>query len=182
ACAPRGRRGEAAAEAAAGAGQAGRDSWARPRGGASGGRGAATSRAGRMILVYIEHQDGQPDEASLQAIALARGIAGGDPVEALVAGSGAAEATATLGSHGSTRMHLAEHDSLASYAPIALGRCIAELIERLSPAAVIAAGSERGNEVMAHAAAITELPLAANCIAAEPGDPLTVTRVRWGGS
>jgi electron transfer flavoprotein alpha subunit len=135
-----------------------------------------------MILVYVEHQDGQPDEASLQAIALARAVAGDDPVEALVAGSGAAEAAAELGSHGVTRMHVAEHDSLGSHAPVALGRSIAELIERLSPAAVVAPGSERGNEVMAHAAAITELPLAANCIAAEPGDPLTVTRVRWGGS
>ena len=99
-----------------------------------------------------------------------------------MAGPGAAEAAAALGSHGVARMHVAEHDSLASHAPVALGRCIAELIERLSPAAVVAPGSERGNEVMAHAAAITELPLAANCIAAEPGDPLTVTRVRWGGS
>jgi electron transfer flavoprotein alpha subunit len=135
-----------------------------------------------MTLVYVEHQDGQPDEVSLQAIALARGITGGDALEALVAGPGAAEAGAALGAHGVTRAHLADHDSLAGHAPVALGRCIAELIERLSPAAVIAAGSERGNEVMAHAAAITELPLAANCIAAEPGDPLTVTRVRWGGS
>ena len=135
-----------------------------------------------MILVYVEHQDGRPDDASLQAIALARGIASGDPVEALVAGAGAAETAAALGSHGVTRMHLAEHDLLGSHAPVALGRCIAELIERLSPSAVVAPGSERGNEVMAHAAAITELPLAANCITAAVGDPLTVTRVRWGGS
>ena len=35
---------------------------------------------------------------------------------------------------------------------------------------------------MAHAAAIADLPLAANCIDAAPGDPATVTRVRWGGS
>ena len=135
-----------------------------------------------MTLVYVEHQDGQPDEVSLQAIALARGIAGSDPVDALVAGSGAEETAAALGVHGVGRVHVAEHDALAAHAPVALGRCIAELIERLSPSAVVAAGSERGNEVMAHAAAITELPLAANCIAAEPGDPLTVTRVRWGGS
>ena len=135
-----------------------------------------------MTLVYVEHQDGQPDEVSLQAIALARGIAGTGPLEALLAGPGAAEATAGLGAHGVTRAHLAEHDALGSHAPAALGRCIAELIERLSPAAVVAAGSERGNEVLAHAAAITDLPLAANCIAVEPGDQLTVTRLRWGGS
>ena len=47
---------------------------------------------------------------------------------------------------------------------------------------MIAPGSERATEAMAHAAAIADLPLAANCIEAAPGDPATVTRLRWGGS
>jgi electron transfer flavoprotein alpha subunit len=135
-----------------------------------------------MTLVYVEHQDGRPDELSLQAIALAREISGDGALDALLAGAGAAEAAAALGAHGVGRAHVADHDVFATHAPVALGRCIAELIERLSPAAVVAAGSERGNEVLAHAAAITDLPLAANCIAAQAGDPLTVTRIRWGGS
>jgi electron transfer flavoprotein alpha subunit len=36
--------------------------------------------------------------------------------------------------------------------------------------------------VMARVAARMNLPFAANCIAAEAGDPVTVTRLRWGGS
>ncbi|HVG68685.1 MAG TPA: hypothetical protein VM785_10845, partial [Gaiellales bacterium] len=36
--------------------------------------------------------------------------------------------------------------------------------------------------MLAHAAAIGDLPLAANCTAVASGDELTVTRVRWGGS
>jgi electron transfer flavoprotein alpha subunit len=47
---------------------------------------------------------------------------------------------------------------------------------------VVGPGSERAAEVMAHAAAIADLPFAANCISAAPGDPASVTRVRWGGS
>jgi electron transfer flavoprotein alpha subunit len=43
----------------------------------------------------------------------------------------------------------------------------------------VAAGSHRGNEVLAHVAARRDLPFAANCISME-GD--TVTRVRWGGT
>jgi electron transfer flavoprotein alpha subunit len=35
---------------------------------------------------------------------------------------------------------------------------------------------------MAHVAAILDQPFAANCTAVVPGDPLGVTRVRWGGS
>ncbi len=135
-----------------------------------------------MTLVYVEHQDGRPDDASLQAIALVREITGGAPLHALLAGPGAEDAAAGLGAHGVATAHIAEHEALASHAPVALARCIGELIERLSPAAVAAAGSERGNEVLAHAAALGDLPLAANCVAAEAGDPLTVTRIRWGGS
>src|SRR5258707_8202284 len=52
----------------------------------------------------------------------------------------------------------------------------------LNVSAVFAAGTERGNEVMARLAARTSLPFAANCISAAPGDPVEVTRLRWGGS
>ena len=45
--------------------------------------------------------------------------------------------------------------------------------------AIVAAGSDRGNELLAHVGAILDHPFAANVIALD-GD--TVTRVRWGGS
>jgi electron transfer flavoprotein alpha subunit len=57
-----------------------------------------------------------------------------------------------------------------------------ELAERLEPRFVLASGSDRGSEVMAHVAARTGLPLAANCTEVAAGDPVTVTRLRWGGS
>jgi electron transfer flavoprotein alpha subunit len=75
------------------------------------------------------------------------------------------------------RLHLAE--GLDAYAPGAWATAVEEVIDRVQPSAVVAAGTERGNEVLAHVAARRDLPFAANCIAVE-GD--TVTRVRWGGS
>jgi electron transfer flavoprotein alpha subunit len=36
--------------------------------------------------------------------------------------------------------------------------------------------------VLAHVAALTNLPMAANCTAVQPGDPYSITRIRWGGS
>jgi electron transfer flavoprotein alpha subunit len=45
--------------------------------------------------------------------------------------------------------------------------------------AIVAAGSDRGNELLAHVGAILDLPVAANVTAVE-GD--VVTRQRWGGS
>ena len=59
---------------------------------------------------------------------------------------------------------------------------VAAAVGRLEPGAVIAAGTDRGNDVMARIAARLGLPFAANCIAVTPGDPVLVTRLRWGGS
>jgi electron transfer flavoprotein alpha subunit len=49
--------------------------------------------------------------------------------------------------------------------------------------AVVAAGTERGNEVLAHLGAITDLPMAANCTAAvdNGGGEYAIVRQRWAG-
>jgi electron transfer flavoprotein alpha subunit len=133
-----------------------------------------------MVLVFVEHDGGAPDELSLQALTFARAFANGAPVEALMVGPGADAAAPALGDHGVATLNVAEIDG--GFAPQAYGRAVAELAGRLSPDAVIAAGSDRGNEVLAHAAVMTGGVLAANCVAATPGDPVEVTRVRWGGS
>jgi electron transfer flavoprotein alpha subunit len=43
-------------------------------------------------------------------------------------------------------------------------------------------GTDRGNEVLAHIAAKTDQPMAANCMSIAAGDPASLVRVRWGGS
>jgi electron transfer flavoprotein alpha subunit len=68
------------------------------------------------------------------------------------------------------------------YAAAAWGQTLADQVSARAPRAVIAAGTERGNEVLAHLAAILDLPLSANTISFSDGAPPTVTRVRWGGS
>ena len=69
-------------------------------------------------------------------------------------------------------------DAIKPFAPDALAAAIAGL----NPTAVVGAGTERGNDLLARVAARMNLPFAANCIAVEPGDPVVVTRQRWGGS
>ena len=73
-------------------------------------------------------------------------------------------------------------DAVQPFAPDALAATLADAAHELNASAVFAAGTDRGNEVMARLAARTGLPFAANCIAATPGDPVIVTRLRWGGS
>ncbi len=83
-------------------------------------------------------------------------------------------------------------EGLDAYAPGAWATALEEVIDRVQPSAVVAVGSQRGNEVLAHVGARRDLPFAANCIAlgagsaangtASGGGALDVTRVRWGGS
>ena len=133
-----------------------------------------------MALVVVEHQNGHPDELSLQALALARGMGADEALEALLIGPGAADAAHELGAYGVTTAHVADDPRLAAYAPAAWARCVTDVSGKTNPAAVVAAGSNRGNEVMAHVAARMDLPFAANCTKANEDG--TVTRIRWGGS
>src|SRR4030088_2639427 len=128
-----------------------------------------------MILVLVEHVEGKPADPSLQALTLARSF--GQPVHALLVGS-----AADLTQHGVAVVHVAEHVALGAFVPEAWASILGELADRLEANAVFAAGTERGNEVMARLAARTGLPLAANCVAVSPGPPVTLTRQRWGGS
>jgi electron transfer flavoprotein alpha subunit len=137
-----------------------------------------------MILVVVEHESGTPDRLSTEALTLARGLAGttGEPVHAVVWGSGAAATGAALGAAGVAVVHEIADPRFTEYAPGALGAALAQLIKRDGPAVVIGTGSERGAEVLAHAAARLGLPLAANVTEVRPGEPWQVTRQRWGGS
>jgi len=121
-----------------------------------------------MVLVYVEG----PGELTQQALGFARSL--GEPLHAF--------ATEEMEIGGVDTLHVAESDAFDGFAPAAVAQALAELVDRLSPSAVVAAGTQRGNEVLAHVAARRDLPFAANCIVASGGDPLEVTRVRWGGS
>ena len=114
------------------------------------------------------------EELSLQAVTLARDL--GSPVHAMSIGEPGTE----LGAYGVETVHIAEDDRLSAYAPAAWAACLEQLIDRVQPDAVVAAGTNRGNEVLGHLAARRDLPFAANCIAV--GSDGSVTRVRWGGS
>jgi electron transfer flavoprotein alpha subunit len=137
-----------------------------------------------MILAVVEHESGAPDRLSSEALALGRSLAEatGGPLEAVTWGEGAANSAGPLGATGVATVHAITDPRLSEYAPEALGKALAQLIERTSPDAVIGTGSERGAEVMAHAAARLALPLTANVTDVRPGEPWQVTRQRWGGS
>ncbi len=104
-------------------------------------------------LVFIETAE---DELSQQAATFARGL--GDEVSAVAI------------------------DPSEAYAPAAWAQTLVELVGERGARAVVAPGTDRGNEVLAHVAAKLDQPMSANCLSVTPGDPATVLRMRWGGS
>jgi electron transfer flavoprotein alpha subunit len=77
-------------------------------------------------------------------------------------------------------VHAVGLDAVEPFAPDALAAILQRAADDLDVSAVLAAGTDRGNDVMARLAARTGLPFAANVIAADPSG--SVTRQRWGGS
>ncbi len=128
-------------------------------------------------LVVIEHVDGAATDVSLQALALARAL--GDDLQALLLGPGGAQAA---GDVPASVAHVAEHTALEAFAPDAWAAIVCELADRIGANAVVAPGSEHATDAMARVAVRLGEPLAANCVSVTPGDPLTLTRIRWGGS
>jgi electron transfer flavoprotein alpha subunit len=109
------------------------------------------------------------DPVSLEALTFARRF--GD-VEALVFGD------VDVAGHVS-RVRRVVHERLDEYAPEAWAQAVVEL----EPEIVVAPGTDRGHEVLAHVATLVDAPLAANVVDAEAtGDVLQLTRQRWGGS
>lgn len=111
------------------------------------------------VLVLVE----DATELSQEALTFARGY--GDVVDAIAFGK-------TPSIAGVRTLHVAEIDA---YAPQAWARAIAQL----SPSVVVAASTDRGNEVLAHAAVMTGGVFAANVVHASGAQ---VVRQRWGGS
>ena len=105
-----------------------------------------------------------------------------DTVEALTIGDSADALVDELATYGVAAVHQAHHDLLSDYGPEAWGEVVAQAAVTLRPTAIIATGTDRGNEVLAHAAARLDQPMVANCIEFTDGDVFHVTRVRWGGS
>ena len=132
------------------------------------------------VLCLVEQAgDGGVADASLRALTFARALAAPAPA-AVVFGDPAAAGPA-LATCGVRDAYAVE---LTGYAPQAWARALAGLVAELSATAVVAAGTDRGSEVMAHLGAITGLPMAANCVSVRPGADGTfeLVRQRWAGS
>jgi electron transfer flavoprotein alpha subunit len=134
------------------------------------------------VLCLVELDGAEPADASLRALTLGRSL--GDPsVAAVVFADSASVPASGLADYGVTDVYVIEPATLEGYAPQAWARVLAGLAAETGAAAVLAAGTDRGHEVLAHLGAITGLPMAANCTLVTPGEGKTyrLVRHRWAG-
>lgn len=138
-----------------------------------------------MMLVFADHDRGTIDPLTFQALTFARNL---DPdVQAVLVGGGGAgldttSAAAELAQYGAQIVHVAEIVGYSDYAPLAAARALVELLVSTGATALVAASSARGNEVLAHVAAITDRPFTADCYSISIGDPHQIVRARWAGN
>lgn len=137
------------------------------------------------LLVVCDHDRGVLADASLEALTYGRKLAeaGGLELSAVVIGAGAEAASSELAGYGAAKVHLVSHPILTDFGPEAWGETVAQLVRSIEAKSVLACGTERGNEVVAQAAARLDQPFVANCRSIDPGDEeWAITRVQWGGS
>ncbi|MCP4417510.1 MAG: electron transfer flavoprotein subunit alpha/FixB family protein, partial [Chloroflexi bacterium] len=103
-------------------------------------------------------------------------------VTAVLIGEVAAPLADNLANYGVHQTIVLAHDGLDDYAAEAWAESVVQAAAAKSPKAIMATGTERGNELMAHIAARLDLPMAANVIAVTVGDDYQIIRTRWGGS
>lgn len=140
-----------------------------------------------MILVLVETDAEGATLTSREALTFARDVAtrtSDAEFEAIVIGPLSDDVrgavTSELGEQGVTRIHHAEGDGLDSYAAAAWAAAIVEVAP--SSGLVVASGTPRGNEIMAHVAVRMDAPMAANVVRIADAEPLTVARQVLGGS
>jgi electron transfer flavoprotein alpha subunit len=139
------------------------------------------------VLCLVELDGTGAADASLRALTFARDVAGpGGQLAAVVFGE--APAGEALAAYGVTDAYVTGPGQLAGYAPLAWARVLAGLVSQTGADAVLAAGTDRGSEVMAHLGALTGLPMAANCVSATRSGPgpdgaatWQIVRQRWAG-
>jgi electron transfer flavoprotein alpha subunit len=138
------------------------------------------------VLCLVEPDGVGLADSSLRVLAFARGLAqsSGRELAAVIFGPAAGVPAGELGALGVADAYVIDSLEFTAYAPVAWARALSGLATDISATAVIAPSSDRANELMAHLAAITGLPMAANCVsaawAADGGCRLV--RQRWAGS
>lgn len=131
------------------------------------------------VLVLVDHDRGVLDELTLQAFTVARSLG---TIEAAVLGDYESLAP-TLAEYGAGTVHVITHPLLSDYGSEAWADALVQAMLISGAQVIVAPGTDRGNEVLAHVGALLNAPMVANCVQITAGDgDWSMVRTRWGGS
>ena len=140
-----------------------------------------------MILVLVETDTEGATLTSQEALTFARDLAtrtDAPGVEALLVGPMADDvreaAVKEIGAQGVAQIRHAEGDALSAYSAAAWAAAVVAAAP--SAGVVVASGTPRGSEILAHVAVRLDAVMAANVVAVDDTSPLTVSRQVLGGS
>jgi len=135
-----------------------------------------------MVLTIVEHENGEVDEVSFEALTLARDVAEqeDESLDAITFGPEGGAVSDAVADHGVDAVHVVE--DLDAYAPQAWAESVVQCADALDASAVVAPGTDRGSETLSHAAAKSDESMAATCTDVTVGEVYEVTRQRWGGT
>jgi electron transfer flavoprotein alpha subunit len=137
------------------------------------------------VLAIAEQRDGALRKVSHEVVSAARAIAqsiGGETHALLVGGPGSAAAAPELARYGAARIHVAEGDAAAQYAPDLYAATVADVARAHDWYAVVFAASATGRDLAPRVAAKLDVPLASDSTALEvEGEDLVVTRPVYAG-
>ena len=136
------------------------------------------------VFVFAEQVDNGFKKSTLEAVSEGRRLADalGEPLCAMVLGSGIADLATELGTYGAEKVLVADNAALADFAADAYTQTVFQSIQELSPRVVLAAATVTGKELFARLAAKLDTGLASECSdLALAGDTLTAKRSLYGG-
>jgi electron transfer flavoprotein alpha subunit len=132
------------------------------------------------VLVLVEHVDGDVKKVTFELLTLARRL--GEP-SAVVIGSGAGSAAASLGEYGAAKVYVVEDPEASAYLVAPAAEILARLVADASPAAVLLASGAEGKEIAARLALKTNSGLVTDATdLTADGGSITAEQQVFGGS
>ena len=138
-----------------------------------------------MILVLVETDGSGVIEVSRETLTFARSLAeadGAGDLDAVTVGDLTDTARDQLAAYGVRTVYRVAGEAFTAFAGAAWAAGVQEARRRAGSTLVVAAGTPRGGEVLAHVAAREGVPMAANVLSFSEVTPLVVTRQVVGGA
>jgi electron transfer flavoprotein alpha subunit len=129
-----------------------------------------------MILVIAEQRQGKLLRASWEAMAAAQELAGDQPVEALVLGSGVSDAAAELAKAAVAAVHVVDAPALQAYTPDGYVEALRQAIGQLKPSHVVLPHTYQTRDFAPKLAARLDRALITDCVGINRGDRPTFIR------